>query len=45
MGYRAEMVDEAVNDELGRDDADKRHVVGHAERRALTAFADEPLDG
>ena len=39
------MVDEAMNDELCRDDADERHVVGDAERRAFTAFVDQPLDG
>jgi hypothetical protein len=39
------MVDELVNDELRRDDADKRHVVGHAEGRALPAFLYEPLNG
>src|SRR5258705_7147076 len=50
MAYRGEMVDESVEDELSRDDAHKRHVVGDAERsstrvaRSGPALRDEALD-
>ena len=45
MGTRGEMVDEAMNDELRRENADERHVVGEAERGMLSALPDEALHG
>ena len=45
MGYRAEVMNESIQHDLCRKNADERHVVFHADSFPTMKFLNEPRHG